>query len=122
MRSGDTIGNIAQRFGLPLRLLELANPQLADPSHLSVGEKITIPARISFAAGGTSAVVSGSLNAGDEAYYVLRAGARQLLEVTSSPDPRLQLDIYAANGSAIKARTEGAPVSAAICRLHRITC
>ncbi len=109
VRSGDTLGSIARRFGLPLRLLELANPQLANPSHLTVGEKITIPARISFAPGGTSAVVSGSLNSGGEAYYVLRAGARQILEVTSSPDQRLQLDIYAADGSAINARTDSSP-------------
>jgi LysM repeat protein len=109
VRSGDTIGSIAQRFGIAMRLLELANPQLANPSHLTPGEQLTIPTRISFATGGTSAVASGSLNAGEEAYYVLRAGARQLLEVTSSPDPRLQLAIYGANGSNIKARTESSP-------------
>ncbi|MEJ2601502.1 MAG: LysM domain-containing protein [Anaerolineales bacterium] len=109
VRSGDTLRSIAQRFGLPVRLLELANPQLTNTSRLTPGEQINIPARISFAAGGTSAVVSGSLNGGDEAYYVLRAGARQVLEVTSSPDPRLQLAIYAADGSAVKSLAGSSP-------------
>jgi LysM repeat protein len=109
VRSGDTIGSIAQRFGIPVRLLERANPQLANPSHLTPGEQITIPARISFASGGTSAVVSGSLNAGSDTYYVLRAGAGQLMEVTSSPDPSLQMAIYAADGSTIKALASSSP-------------
>jgi LysM repeat protein len=109
VRSGDTLSKIAQRFGIPLRLLELANPQLANPSRLTTGEKIKIPGRIAFASGGTSAVVSGSLEAGSEAYYVLGAGARQLLEVTSSPDSKLELAIYAANGSMITVRTEDSP-------------
>jgi LysM repeat protein len=109
VQSGDTIGSIAQRFGIPLRLLERANPQLANPSHLTYGEQITIPARISFARGGTSDVVSGSLNAGSDTYYVLRAGAGQLMEVTNSPDPRLQMAIYAADGSLIKALASSSP-------------
>jgi LysM repeat protein len=103
VRSGDTITSIAQRFGVPARLIELANPQLSNFSNLTPGEQLTIPARISFATGGTSAVLSGSLNAGGNAYYVLRAGAKQVLEVTtSSPDPNLQMAIYAASGSTIK--------------------
>jgi LysM repeat protein len=110
VRSGDTLMSIAQRFGLPLRLLELANPQLSNPSRLTPGEQITIPARISFATGGTSAVVSGSLNAGGNTYYVLRAGARQLLEVTTSAaDPNLQMAIYAASGSTIKSLASDSP-------------
>jgi LysM repeat protein len=110
VRSGDTLLSIAQRFALPLRLLELANPQLSNPSRLTTGEQISIPERISFATGGTSAVVSGSLNAGGNAYYVLRAGARQLLEVTTSAaDPNLQMAIYAASGSTIKSLASGSP-------------
>jgi spore coat assembly protein SafA len=110
VHSGDTITSIAQRFGIPVHLIELANPQISNFSNLTLGQQITIPARISFAAGGTSAVVTGSLNAGSDAYYVLRAGNKQLLEVTtSSPDPNLQMAIYAANGSTIKSLASNNP-------------
>ncbi len=109
VQSGDTMGSIAQRFGISLRLLERANPQLANPSHLTPGDQITIPTRIAFARGGTSDVVSGSLNAGSDTYYVLRAGAGQLMEVISSPEPRLQMAIYAADGSTIKALASSSP-------------
>jgi spore coat assembly protein SafA len=110
VRSGDSITSIAQRFAIPVRLIELANPQLSNFSYLTPGEQLTIPARLAFAAGGTSAVVTGSLNAGGNAYYVIRAGAKQVLEVTSSsPDPNLQMAIYAASGSTIKSLSSNNP-------------
>jgi LysM repeat protein len=108
--AGDTITSIAQRFGLAVRLLELANPQLTNPGHLTTGQQLAIPARIAFAAGGTSSVVSGSLNAGGEASYVLGGGSKQLLEITtSSVDPSLELAIYSASGSTIKSQASGSP-------------
>jgi tyrosinase len=43
VRSGDTFGAIAARFGVTLASLEAANPQIADPNRIFPGQVITIP-------------------------------------------------------------------------------
>ncbi len=43
VRAGDTLFNLAQRFGVSLDDLIRANPQLTDPSRLQVGQTICIP-------------------------------------------------------------------------------
>ncbi len=45
VRSGDTMFLIARRFNIPLDRLIAANPQIADPNRIDVGDKICIPAR-----------------------------------------------------------------------------
>jgi LasA protease len=42
VQSGDTLGSIAQKFGVSLESLEALNA-LADPSRLAVGERVEIP-------------------------------------------------------------------------------
>jgi spore coat assembly protein SafA len=41
--SGDTMFNIAQRFGISLDALAQANPQIADPNRIYPGQEICIP-------------------------------------------------------------------------------
>ncbi|SET16033.1 spore coat assembly protein SafA [Natronincola peptidivorans] len=43
VQRGDTMFNIARRFGVTLQRLIAANPQVADPNVLEVGQRICIP-------------------------------------------------------------------------------
>ena len=43
VRRGDTLYAIARRFGLPLGCLIAANPQLADPNRIQIGQTLRIP-------------------------------------------------------------------------------
>jgi hypothetical protein len=61
-----------------------------------------VPVRIAFAAGATSALVTGNLPARGAASYVLHAEANQLMEVDVSPLEGIQLAIYGADGTVIK--------------------
>ena len=53
VEKGDIFGEIAHRFNLTLKQLQDLNPQIVDPSRISIGQKIRISA--SAAAVGTSA-------------------------------------------------------------------
>jgi hypothetical protein len=54
--------------------------------------------RIQFAAGGTSAVIDGNLEAGQTANYVLEASATQVMSVkVTSPNSDVYLGVFAAN-------------------------
>jgi peptidoglycan endopeptidase LytE len=44
VQSGDTLAKIARRFGVSLRSLIAANPQIANPSVIYVGQVINLPA------------------------------------------------------------------------------
>jgi spore coat assembly protein SafA len=43
VQAGDTLSDIAQRFGVSLDALIAANPQISDPDRIFPGEVITIP-------------------------------------------------------------------------------
>ena len=43
VRQGDTMFLIAQRFGISLQRLIAANPQIADPNVIQIGDRICIP-------------------------------------------------------------------------------
>ncbi len=43
VQPGDTLWNIAHMYNIPLPVLEEANPQLANPNELRVGEMVMIP-------------------------------------------------------------------------------
>lgn len=45
VQAGDSMFLIAQRFGIPLNTLIAANPQISDPSRLTIGQPICIPPR-----------------------------------------------------------------------------
>jgi hypothetical protein len=66
------------------------------------------PTRISFAPGGTSAVVEGNLPLGGSVSYVVQVTASQLMEVDVSPDQGLALSITGADGEVLKGAA-GAP-------------
>jgi hypothetical protein len=61
---------------------------------------VIIPARISFAAGTTSATVEGNLAANGVQYYVLGITKGQLLDVTVSPED-IRLSIYGVDGTVL---------------------
>ena len=46
VQPGDSLYLIGQRFGIPLDRLIAANPQLTDPSRLTIGQPICIPPRM----------------------------------------------------------------------------
>jgi hypothetical protein len=59
--------------------------------------------RITFPAGGTSAIVTGSLTATGQHTYVLRASAHQVLDVEVDPTgAQVLLEIWGADGSVLK--------------------
>lgn len=60
---------------------------------------VVIPARISFAAGATSAAYSGWLAAGQNQYYVLKGEKGQTLTLTATPGASLGLEIKGADGT-----------------------
>ena len=43
VQPGDTLFTIAQRFGVTLERLIMANPQITDPNRINVGQRINIP-------------------------------------------------------------------------------
>ncbi|ATW24442.1 LysM peptidoglycan-binding domain-containing protein [Candidatus Formimonas warabiya] len=43
VRTGDTLSAIAARYGLSLRQLLAANPQITNPNNISIGQSICIP-------------------------------------------------------------------------------
>ena len=43
IESGDLLGAVAERFGITLDELLAANPQIADPNTILVGDVVTIP-------------------------------------------------------------------------------
>ncbi len=45
VRRGDTLGNIAARFGVTVADILRANPQIRDPNAIRVGQRIIIPRR-----------------------------------------------------------------------------
>ena len=45
VRRGDTLGNIAARFGVTVADILRANPQITDPNAIRVGQRIIIPRR-----------------------------------------------------------------------------
>lgn len=66
------------------------------------GLTVDIPVRIRFAAGGTSATLTGTVPANVGQFFILRASKGQTLNVTATPDDQLQLIIYGADGSVLK--------------------
>jgi hypothetical protein len=62
---------------------------------------VIIPVRISFAVGATSATVEGHLAARQTQYYVLRASGGQLMEVNATPEGKVRLIIYGADGTVL---------------------
>jgi LysM repeat protein len=44
VKSGDTMYGIAKEFGITLKALQAANPQVTDPRTMQVGEELVIPA------------------------------------------------------------------------------
>ncbi len=63
---------------------------------------VAIPVRIQFAAGGTSATLSGTVPANLSQFYILRALKGQTLNVTATPQDKLQMSIYGVDGSVLK--------------------
>ncbi|MHA0857083.1 LysM peptidoglycan-binding domain-containing protein [Paenibacillus sp. CMAA1364] len=45
VKKGDTLYNISGKYGIPLEKLIVANPQLADPNKLNIGDKVKIPSK-----------------------------------------------------------------------------
>jgi hypothetical protein len=100
-------------YSLPLRILLLvAAVTLVSSTAMTPVARAAqaAPTRIRFAVGTTSAVVSGSLDAGNRARYVLRGGVRQLLDVTLSAPEGTTLKVTRTNGQALTpiAGTSGA--------------
>jgi hypothetical protein len=62
---------------------------------------VIIPVRISFAAGATSATVEGNLAAHQTRHYVLRAAGGQTMQLTATPETKLHLIVYGADGTVL---------------------
>ncbi len=63
---------------------------------------VDIPARIRFAAGGTSATRTGTVPANLSQFFILGAAKGQTLNVTATPNDKLQLSIYGIDGSVLR--------------------
>jgi LysM repeat protein len=75
---------------------------LAASQNVDYTVSVDIPARISFAPGGTSAQVSGSLAAYGSQFYILRALYGQQLNVSVTPSSGVRLVIYGKDGTVLK--------------------
>jgi LysM repeat protein len=117
VQQGDTLTSIAQRFGTTWQVLAQFN-NIADPSLLYVGQVLNIPnpgpapaqaKRITFAAGGTSAVMQGSVAPNGVDRYVLRALVGQTLTVTIvSPQTDVIVEVWGADGTVLISDHAGA--------------
>ena len=67
---GDTLGKIARAHGVSLKALEAANPDV-QPTHLKIGEKLTLPAPSATASAETAA---GGMDMSGEETYVVKSG------------------------------------------------
>jgi LysM repeat protein len=47
VRSGDTLGRVARRFGVSIQAILTANPQLWDPNLIVTGQALKIPSATS---------------------------------------------------------------------------
>jgi len=75
---------------------------------LSYSVSVSIPKRVSFELGTTSATITGSLDAHQGLDYILGAGAGQLMEIDITPAKSVQLIIYGADGTVLRSgMTEG---------------
>jgi hypothetical protein len=91
-------------YPIPLRILLLvAAVALISSTAMApaTSQAQAAPKRIRFAVGTTSAVVSGKLDANNRARYVLRGGARQLLDVTLSAPEGATLKVTRSKGLAL---------------------
>jgi LysM repeat protein len=52
VRSGDSMGAIASRYGVSLSALERANPQVRNPNVINVGQRLNIPGKSGTVGGG----------------------------------------------------------------------
>lgn len=69
--SGETMGHIAQRFGIRLAELQAANPRI-DPRRLQIGQRLVVPmVRASGGGGGTAVALAGTAMAGTRTYRVV---------------------------------------------------
>jgi LysM repeat protein len=101
VKQGDTLFSIGQAYGVSVADLRAANALASN--NISVGQLLNIPARISFASGGTAAAVSGQIGANSRHAYLLNASANQTLEVTLNAPAGFTLAIYGADGVTVKA-------------------
>ena len=77
-------------------------PTAVPPTPISLSQAI----RIQFAAGGTSALINGELEAGQTLYYVLKASATQTMSVkVASPNSDVYLGIFGANSQVFLTNT-----------------
>ncbi len=94
VQSGDTLSGIARRFGTTVAAIKAANNLISD--RIFVGQRLIIatdyntplpqPQRIQFAAGSSSATVSGTSSQIVPGRYVLRAAAGQMMSVNVVSD------------------------------------
>ncbi len=76
---------------------------ISSPSQsISYSLSVSIPVRIAFAKGATSATLTGSLQPHQGLDYILGASANQLLEIDTTPDSNLQLIIYGVDGTVLR--------------------
>ncbi len=107
----STSSNLSFRGVLPKSqdyILVLASGSSATDFSMS----LDIPLRIRFAAGGTSATLTGSVPAGLSQFFILNAAKGQTLNVSATPSDKLQLIIYGVDGSVLRSGMgEGASFS-----------
>lgn len=100
VQQGDTLANIAQRFGLTVAEINRANPNLG--STLQVGQVLNIPGRIRFASGGTAATLKGQVGSSARHTYLMNVSAGQLLDITVTGPSGLSLAVIGVDGSTLK--------------------
>ncbi len=81
-------------------------------SAVSYSMSLDIPLRIRFASGGTSATLIGTVPASLSQFFIIQAAKGQTLNVTATPDDKLQLSIYGVDGNVLRSGMgEGASFS-----------
>lgn len=107
VKRGDYLMKIARTCGVSYSDLLKANPWITNPSRIYAGQVLNIPSgesplRIRFASGGTSAALTGTIPASLSQSFILGAAKGQTLNVTATPQDKLQLTIYGVDGTVLR--------------------
>jgi LysM repeat protein len=71
-------------------------------SALDYSLSVDVPQRIIFAAGSSSASLTGSIPANLNQYFIIRAAKDQTLTVSATPSDKIQLTVYGVDGTVLK--------------------
>lgn len=112
VKQGDSLYEIAKRYNVPLEKLIEANPQIANPEVLNIGDKVKIPTNAVPVNGGTGKVYDHTVKSGDSLWKLSKAWGLPLQALIEA-NPQLVNPNELKVGEVIHIPTKGAQTSPA---------